>query len=52
MEIALEAALAVAVGFNLFLILAALIYTVTLKVDPEDFRWLQPKLREAGDGKV
>ncbi len=49
-DITLEASLAVAVGFNLFLILATVIYTVTLKVDPEDFKWLQPKPKDAKGG--
>lgn len=49
-NITIEASLAVAVGFNLFLILAAVLYTITLKVDPEDFRWMQSTPKDAKGG--
>ena len=39
----LEATLAVCVGFNLALALLIVIYIVSLRVNPNDFRWLQPK---------
>jgi hypothetical protein len=41
----LEATLAVCVGFNLALALLIVIYIVSLRVNPNDFRWLQPKAK-------
>ncbi len=43
-----------AVGCNLFLVAVAVVYTVTLKVDPKDFEWLQfkPKGVKGTDAKV
>lgn len=49
-DITIEASLAIAVGFNLLCILVVAVYIITLKVDPEDFRWLQPKPKDAKDG--
>jgi len=49
-NITIEASLAVAVGFNLFLIVVAIVYTITLKVDPKDFDWLQFKSRSRSKG--
>ena len=41
----LEATLAVCVGFNLALALLIIAYIVSLRVNPDDFRWLQPKAK-------
>jgi hypothetical protein len=49
-HITIEASLAIATGFNLFCVVVAVVYIITLKVDPEDFRWLQPKPKEPRDG--
>lgn len=49
-DITIEASLAIATGFNLFCVIVAVIYIITLKVDPEDFRWLQPKPKDQRDG--
>ena len=49
-HITIEASLAIATGFNLFCVTIAVIYIITLKVDPEDFRWLQPKPKDSKDG--
>jgi len=41
----LEATLAVCVGFNMALALLIVAYIVSLRVNPDDFRWLQPKAK-------
>lgn len=43
MKLPLEAALAACMGFNLALALAIVIYIGSLRVDPNNFKWLQPK---------
>lgn len=50
MNVTVEAALAIATGFNMFCIIVAAVYIITLKVDPDDFKWLQPKPKDTKDG--
>ena len=45
LKVPLEATLAVCVGFNLVLAILIVIYIVSLRVNPDDFRWLQPKAK-------
>jgi len=45
LHVPLEATLAVCVGFNLALALLIVAYIVSLRVNPDDFRWLQPKAK-------
>jgi len=45
LKIPLEAALGVCVGFNIALALAIIIYIISLRVDPNNFQWLQSKAK-------